>query len=133
MEDVVVIHCGGNNAGRGQIEQHIVDYEELIKTAEYLNPTAQFILSGVTPRADSRSAADIRQLNSFLKKKASDNHGRLQYINNSETINCQHLKPDGVHLTTEGTRILATNIKSAILLALKKQDFPHALARSEHH
>jgi hypothetical protein len=124
-EDIVVLHCGGNNMETDSLEDAQGKYEHLLESVAKSSPGARIIISGVPQRQHVRSYVqnNIRQLNVCLKDRAAREPERLYFLDNSN-ISQEYLRRDGVHLTAEGRQLLGQNIAAAVRHVAKDMDFP---------
>ena len=122
-EDIVVLHCGGNNMKMDRLEDAQGKYEHLLESVAESSPDARIIISGVPQRQQPFVQNNIRQLNMYLKDRAAREPERLYFLDNSN-IGQECLRRDGVHLTAEGSQLLGQNIAAAVRHVAKDMDFP---------
>ena len=114
--DEIILHVGTNNLKKGnprEIAEKIVD---LGHTISLQSPATAITLSSLITRKDNEElAAKVKQVNSVLHKFAKQNE--WNFVNNSN-ITDEHLNRGGLHLSQEGTKLLAQNYSNHIKEAL---------------
>jgi hypothetical protein len=121
----IVIHSGINNLKDGDSpETCIVKYLQVVRDLKHHNPHSDILISQLTPVGD-RHLDNLRVLvNALLITKAADHD--FACINNDNLAQRGQLverfyQRDGLHLSQEGTSILASNLRQAIVQVIAHQ------------
>ena len=109
--DAVVIHVGTNNVKRGNqkpTQTNAEIAEEIIQTGRICRQYGvnEVFISSLLCRSSTSEMKNIREINCFIKERCVREN--FIFIFN-DSISEEHLWKDGLHLTDDGTTILANN------------------------
>ncbi|CAB3980376.1 Scavenger receptor cysteine-rich type 1 M130 [Paramuricea clavata] len=109
----VIIHSGTNDLNKKPPTQIVKSIRKLGQAIQTENPDTNIIFSELIVRGDNKGLADkVREVNEGLDKLCkSENWEVLR----NQNIKFMHLNAYGIHLTKQGTAILAKNIKTTLL------------------
>ena len=113
----VLFHCGINerNGVQKNTKSRVI---AVINIIEEKFPRAKITISGVLPTRDNKNVIQIGEINDLYEDICTENH--LSFANFSDTVKDENgcirrgLYKSPVHFTSEGQKILATNIGYAL-------------------
>ena len=106
--DVVIIHVGTNNIKKDNPSQIAEGIFDVVNICKQFGVSSVFV-SSITQRRNFQN--DINNLNDILW--SNELNKEYTYINNGN-IEISHIWRDNIHLTDNGTKILANNFIDAI-------------------
>ena len=113
----LVLHCGTNNIKKGDSVGSIVNkFENIFREVGRRLPNTTIVYSSIVPREDDdRKQQIVEKVNDAIYTEFGHD---IVYVENYDIWGEGYKRPDGVHLTTRGTSMLARNIKAGILDAV---------------
>ncbi len=119
--DAIVLQTGSVDIITEDSNNTISHYNNLIeKTKSSTSHATTIFLSSIPLRRDNSQQSRACAINTYLRRRASHDH-RLHFISN-DNIQDKHIRRDGIHLTYEGTQLLAKNIQQTLESWIHAQD-----------
>ena len=128
--DVVVIHLGGNDSASNNWvhkDDFIPDYLELIDSFAQLPSHPKIFICYLTPRSspypDMRNSVIRNEIDPLISQLPTYRDVQLIDLYTAMKDSPNLYQPDGVHLSIEGTRLMAEVVASVILGSISTPDF----------
>ena len=128
--DIVVYQLGTNDAKDSDFEKLISDMQTLVEATRVKLDSARIALSlSPTQRGHNEVNAKLKALNAFLELKY---RGTNVIIIPNENITLDCISDDGVHLTRQGSSLLANNIRQVLRDTLRMEPIHQGHSRSNY-
>jgi len=126
--DAIVLQAGSVDIITDHPRKVTNDYDNLIAATKLcISDLTTIFISGIPLRRNIIHQSRALSVNAHLRDLAKRDH-RIHFISN-DNIHDSHIGRDGIHLTDEGTQLLANNIQNTLESWIHAQDGIHFVSQ----